>query len=331
MAILHVNFRGRGGEFHRSSGETLFGFMHKLIDQLRYCGHNRTAETYAAALNSVARFVEGRDIRLDEIDEMMMLRYEIHLRARGVTPNTSSFYMRILRAAYNKAVNQYLIVQRYPFRLVYTGVDKTAKRAITLRQLLQVKGLDLTNDSNLAFARDMFLFSFYTRGMSLIDMAYLTDQHLCNGRLTYARHKTGQLLSIRWERCMQEIVERYRKVGSRYLLPIIRCEGSNERQQYKSRASWLCNVLKRVGAMAHLTFPLTMYVARHSWASIARASHIPLSVISEGMGHNSELTTQIYLSSYSHTELDKANKRILSLLDVDANICSHRKNKRTKL
>lgn len=321
MTVLHVNFRGGGGEFQRSCGETLFGFMHKLIDQLRYSGHERTAETYAAALSSVARFMEGLDVRLDEIDEMLMVRYEVHLRERGVTPNTSSFYMRILRAAYNKAVERQLIVQRHPFRLVYTGVDKTAKRAITLRQLRQVKELDLTDDCHLAFARDMFLFSFYTRGMSLIDMAYLTDHHLCNGRLTYTRHKTGQLLSIRWERCMQDIVDRYRSRGSRYLLPIIRSEGCSERQQYKSRATWLCNILKRVGTMAHLAFPLTMYVARHSWASIARASHIPLSVISEGMGHDSELTTQIYLSSYSHTELDRANRRILSMLDGGTGIC----------
>ena len=314
MTVLQVNFRDRVGEQCRPSGETLFAFMHKLINQLHCTGHERTAETYAAALNSVARFMDGRDVRLDEMDEMMMVRYEVYLHSCGVTANTSSFYMRVLRAVYNKAVEQHLVIQRFPFRLVYTGVDKTAKRAITLRQVRQVKEMDLTGRHELAFARDMFMFSFYTRGMSLIDMAYLTSDNLCNGRLTYTRHKTGQLLSIRWERCMQEIVNRYRIRGARYLLPIIMHEGVAEREQYKKRAVWLCGKLKRVGGMAKFDFPLTMYVARHSWASIARASHIPISVISEGMGHDSELTTQIYLSTYNYMEVDRANKRILGML-----------------
>ena len=57
-----------------------------------------------------------------------------------------------------------------------------------------------------------------------------------------------------------------------------------------------------------------MYVARHSWASIARDEGIPISVISEGMGHDSESTTQIYLASLATQVIDKANKKILRLL-----------------
>ena len=315
MTVIQVNFRGvLGKEKCRTSRETLFAFMHQLIDQLRYCGRERTAETYTAALNSFARFNGGRDIYLKEIDESVLLHYEIYLRSRGVTMNTSSFYMRILRAAYNKAVERSLIPQRYPFKQVYTGVDKTAKRAITLKQIRVVKNLDLSHSRDLEFARDMFMFSFYTRGMSLVDMAFLTSDNLCNGRLTYTRHKTGQMLSIRWERCMQEIVDRYRPKGAKFLLPLITNEGIDERQQYKKRSVWLCDKLKRIGQMAKFDFPLTMYVARHSWASIARSSHIPMSVISESMGHDSEQTTQIYLSSFNYMEVDKANKRILNML-----------------
>ena len=57
-----------------------------------------------------------------------------------------------------------------------------------------------------------------------------------------------------------------------------------------------------------------MYVARHTWASIARSENIPLSVISESLGHNSEKTTQIYLSALDMTLVDNANRLILSLL-----------------
>lgn len=315
MTIVQLKFRPPTYENHCKVGEeTLFCFMHKLIHQFRFCGRERAAETYSAALNSFSRFTSGKDVKLEDLDENLILRYEVYLHSCGVTMNTSSFYMRILRATYNRAVERGITIQRSPFRLVYTGIDKTIKRAIPLKYIRIIKTLDLSGCEGLEFARDMFMFSFYTRGMSLIDMAYLTSDNLCNGRLTYTRHKTGQQLSIRWERCMQEIVDKYHRKGARYLLPIIRNEGIGERLQYKSRASWLCNRLKRIGLIVKLDIPLTMYVARHSWASIARSSHIPISIISESMGHESEQTTQIYLSSFDYVEVDKANKRILKML-----------------
>lgn len=57
-----------------------------------------------------------------------------------------------------------------------------------------------------------------------------------------------------------------------------------------------------------------LYICRHSWASIARSMHIPISVISEGMGHDSEATTQIYLASLDPAIIDRANGHILRLL-----------------
>lgn len=314
MTVIQFKFRTAPSEPRKASDDTLFSFMQELITQFRFCGRERTAETYTAALNSISRFNAGKDIPFTDINERLMLRYEVYLHSRGITMNTSSFYMRILRATYNRAVEKGLTMQQYPFKLVYTGIDKTIKRAIPLKYIKLIKEVDLADDQGLNFARDMFMFSFYTRGMSLIDMAFLTPNDLAGGRLTYTRHKTGQQLSIKWERCMQEIVDRHHQKGARYLLPIIQKEGINERQQYKSRSSWLCYKLKQIGTMIRLDFPLTMYVARHSWASIARSSHIPISVISESMGHESEQTTQIYLSSFDYMEIDKANRRILNML-----------------
>ena len=69
--------------------------------------------------------------------------------------------------------------------------------------------------------------------------------------------------------------------------------------------------LKAVAKVVGVTIPLTLYVARHSWASIAKSKGIPLSVISEGMGHDNEATTQIYLASLDTSAVDKANSLIL--------------------
>jgi integrase len=289
--------------------------MEGIVAHLKSLNKMRTSETYAATLRSFKRFRAGRDLVLEEIDSDLVTAYEAYLMRSGVSPNSSSFYMRNLRAVYNRAVEKGLIAQRYPFKHVYTGVDKTIKRAISLRSIKQIKAADLSKHPTLAFARDMFLFSFYTRGMSFVDMAYLRKKDLNGGVLTYRRRKTGQQLFVKWERCMQEIVERYAISQSSYLLPIIKPHGEvDERKQYIYTAHNINRSLKFLGTLLDLPVPLTMYVSRHSWASIAKCKNIPISVISEGLGHDSESTTRIYLASLDTVAIDRANSLILDSL-----------------
>lgn len=300
--------------FHESVNEqSFFQFMENIIAQLKRLNRERTAETYMATLNSFMRFRKDNDALLDEINSDLMMEYEAYLKTQGVTMNTVSFYMRILRAVYNRAVERGLTEQRNPFKHVYTGIDKTVKRAIPLKAIRRIKDLDLSLKPSLDFARDMFLFSFYTRGMSFIDMAYLRKKDLQDGILSYRRRKTGQQLCIRWEKCMQEIVDKYPKTSTDYLLPIIKTSG-NERQQYRNALRLVNNKLKEISAIIGLQTKLTMYVSRHSWASIAKSKNVPISIISEGMGHDSETTTQIYLASLDSSLIDKANGMILKNL-----------------
>ena len=299
----------------QASEHTFFRFMQGIIALLIRMNKYRTAETYAATLRSFSSFRNDEDVLLNEVDSDLMQLYEAYLRNKALTRNTISFYMRILRAVYNRAIEEGLTEQHYPFRHVYTGIDKTVKRAIPLKFIKRIKHLDLSSKPNLDFARDMFLFSFYTRGMSFIDMAYLMGTDLRNNILTYKRRKTGQQLFIRWEVCMQKIVDKY-KLGSfsPYLLPILRYPYEDNRKRYKNTLIRINKALKEIAKLADITVPLTLYVARHSWASAARNKHIPLSVISEGMGHDSEITTQIYLASLDTTIVDKANAQILKEL-----------------
>ena len=300
--------------FHRLTKEvSLFSFWHNVIAQLKQLGKVRTAETYTATLKSFMKYQNNQDVPLDGITSDMMLLYEAHLKARGVRMNTISFYMRIFRAVYNRAVEKGLTTQQNPFRHVYTGVDKTVKRAIPIKEIKALKDFDLSMHPTLDFTRDMFMFSFYTRGMSFVDMAYLKKTDIKNGILTYRRRKTGQELTIKWEKCMADIVAKYPENKTNFLLPIIKEQG-NERKQYDNALHLVNYHLKELSERLKLQRPLTMYVARHSWASAAKAKNVPLSVISEGMGHDSEATTQIYLASLETSVVDKANKMILGLL-----------------
>lgn len=289
-------------------------YIRQQIARLKRLGKIRTSETYTAALRSFSGFMNGKEVLFEQLNANLFAEYEAYLKGRGNSLNTISFYMRILKAVYNRAVEDGLTEQRHPFKSVYTGVEKTLKRAISLNDLKRIKGLDLSLKPNLDFARDMFLFCFYTRGMSFIDMAYLRKKDLQNGILSYRRRKTGQQLFIKWEKCMQEIVDKYPVNETEYLLPIITQWDEDDRKQYTNQLHRVNHLLKKIGKQLGLPIPLTMYVGRHSWASVAKSRNVPISVISEGMGHDSENTTQIYLASLDTSVVDRANKKILDLL-----------------
>lgn len=291
---------------------SLYPFMERIIAQLKQCGRHRTSEQYQSTLNSIKRSRDGRDIAISAISADDMLVYEGYLQRRGICPNTTSAYMRVLRAVYNRAVELGITEQCYPFRRVYTGVDKTAKRAIPLPDIKRIKELSLANHSELSFARDLFLFSFYTRGMAFVDMAYLRKRDIQGGFIVYRRHKTKQLITVKIEPCTQEIIDRY-STATEFIFPIIK-HPEDMYRQYRSGLRTMNAKLKKIGELIGTPVKLTTYVGRHSWGSAAKNSNIPISVISESMGHNSEATTRIYLAEIDTSVIDEANEEILKKL-----------------
>ena len=288
-----------------SDKSTVFEYIKVQIERLKNAGKARTSETYRQMLQSFMKFRNKEDLHFDMIDEDLICQYENYMRMSNLCRNTTSFYLRILRSVYNRAVEDGLTKQASPFKRVYTGVDKTSKRAIGLKEIKRIKDLDLSSTPILDFARDM----------SFIDIAYLKKKDLSNGFVVYNRRKTGQQLVIRWEKPMDEIVIKHPNLQSMFLLPIITKEDGTERKQYLNRMLLINKYLKRIAELAKINIPLTMYVARHSWASIAQSKNIPMKAISLGMGHDNEETTRIYLSSIQTNVIDNANYKILNLLN----------------
>ena len=167
----------------------------------------------------------------------------------------------------------------------------------------------------MAKERIKFHSSSLVSSMVATDMAFLKKSDLRNGILNYRRMKTGQGLFILWEKPMQAIVDRYADRHSEYLLPIIKSADGDVRRQYKNVYQNVNKYLKKLGELLGLHLKLTTYVARHSWASIAKSRDVSISVISKALGHNSETTTRIYLESIDNSAIDDANRLILRLLN----------------
>ncbi|MGN0309675.1 MAG: phage integrase SAM-like domain-containing protein [Bacteroides sp.] len=294
--------------------ETVFTFFRRHITMLHEAGRHSTAEHYDQTLRSFKNYREGCDLHFDMLTPQLTLSYETWLKNNHLCRNTTSFYMRIMRTLYNKAVEAGMTTDCQPFRPVYTGIDKTAKRAITIKDIKRIKSAELSHCPSLDFARDMFLLSFYLRGISPIDLAYLRKSDIRQGDIVYSRSKTGQQMRIHIEPDIQRLLDKYKETRTQYLLPIIKRKDGTEHTQYRNNTQLINRHLKKLTEKLGLSSPLTLYVARHSWASIAQSNHIPTSVISGAMGHDSELTTQIYLASIQTAQIDEANSMIINSL-----------------
>ena len=292
---------------------TLFNFIRSMVTKKTAAKRYGTAKTYRDSLASFSSFRNGKDITFDNLNEDVINQYEAWMKNKGLKRNSSSCYLRTFKTLYLKAVDMGLTDDRDIFRHVFTGFATTTKRAISIDAIKAIRKLNLENNPALAFARDMFMLSLYLQGMAFVDIAYLKKSDIRNGQLQYSRKKTGQALTISWEKPMQEIVDAYSHLtkDTPYLLPVITTQDGTERKQYEKAEHNVNRNLKKIGEMAGLHIPLTTYVARHSWASIMRDMGNDITVVSKGLGHEDIKTTQIYLSTIDTAVVTRANKRFL--------------------
>lgn len=293
-----------------------------LIARLKAVGRQGTAKNLSATLSSLSEYLGGQDITFAELDRSMLADYEQWLKAKGLKRNSSSFYMRNLRSVYHKAAAPGYTCTPDPFKNVYTGIDHTAKRAVNEQVVARLKALKLEAAPELQLARDLFIFSYCTRGMAFVDMALLKRSNIEGNSIHYTRKKTGHSLSVRIEPAVSRIIERYRSLArADYVLPIIRSDNPNDTyRQYQNRLRHYNRQLKKLAALLGGNIKLTSYVSRHSWASTAHKHNVPLAVISHGMGHQSEKTTQIYLASIDEDVLNRANAELVASLNSRKNM-----------
>lgn len=305
-------------------------FIRAEIENMKVMNRFGVAKNYACARNSFARYLllDGiTDLPFEMLTSELLADYQTWLWKGGVSRNSSSCYMRCLHALFNKAAHAGW-VSGNPFIHVYTGVAKTRKRAIPDNVIRNLFCLDIKTElikqglrpgrksyasafRNLSLTRDIFLFCFCACGMTFVDLAYLKKNCLSDGYIHYARKKTHQPIEVKVEPLMKKILDRNTN-SSPYLFPILSSTDIGELDRQYRKALRLYNLhLKKLSLLLGRDVSLTSYVARHSWATAAYRKHLPLSVISQAMGHDSERTTQIYLKSLENTMINDANHRLL--------------------
>jgi site-specific recombinase XerD len=296
------------------SNISVYKYTEELIMKLEKTGKIGNSKVYSDTLNAFKKFRSNIDISFNQLSYRVVKDFEESMMEKGLKINSISVYMRTLRAIYNCAIKDKVAQESlYPFKNLKIKSEITSKRAISKEDISRIRNLKLIENSELDKARDYFLFSFNMRGMSFIDLAFLKNRDIINGRLQYSRKKTGQKFSIKITPEAEMIINKhtYSNDPNSYVFQIINRKGQ-EYLDYKNALRLTDKKLKIIGEMAGCSIPVSSYVSRHSWATIAKRAGVPTAVISEGLGHDSEKTTQIYLDSFENKVLDDANELIIA-------------------
>lgn len=305
-----------------SQNINLLEYIDSIIYKLKQSGNIGNATAYKDTKRILTHFLNQRDIPLANIDFSFVTDFEHHLRVKSLSEVSISVYFRTLRAIINKAINDNILRQEsYPFKKFKISKfnTETKKRAIHKEEVQKIVAYNCTNE-NLLLAKYCFLFSYYGNGINFIDIANLKWCNINKERVTYTRAKTHQILSFKLLSPSIEILNHY-KVNSishtnvDYIFPILEKEKHVTPEQIDNRIKKMRKAinkgLKEIGNAIGLKTELTTYVARHTFATVLKRNLISTSLISEAMGHTSEITTRTYLKSFENEVMDTAVESLL--------------------
>lgn len=303
-------------------------YIPEVIGMLKREGKFPAMHVYACTLRSYEKFcAEERhpknttaSLSMQEIFTPERLKeYEDWLAGQQSSPNTISTYMRTLQAVYNRWMSPG--IEGYNpvlFKDVYTKVESRTKRALTAEQMEQLRNTDfsvltLRQQQVLTY----FLLMFMLRGMPFIDLAHLRKSDLRNRRITYRRHKTGKLMVVDVPPDAMRLLQKYRdKTDSEYLFPLLHggLFMEEHHHRYQETLRHFNRELARLMKQLLSGVSVSSYTARHTWATLAYHSGVPVGLISQSLGHSSIRVTMTYLKPFDAEVIDRINRQVISLV-----------------
>ena len=298
------------------NGITLGEWGKVIIDRKLLSNKPSTASWYAGAIRTLTKFNKGKDPRLNQITVTFLTNFQTAQEAKGNSKNGVSAYLRAIRAVYNSAIREdQFYTKKNPFDHYKIPTSRrTKKKAVEKVDFIKIRDVHYAKGSPIWHAKNYALVMFNCRGMNFVDLVKLKLSDIHQDRIFYGRSKTGDQLSVRITEELSEILGCYTmgKAKDDYLFPANYDGSTKHYEKYKTLRRRMNGHLKTIAKDAGIEENFTTYTIRHSWATIAKYMGIPTEVISEGLGHNSLKTTQIYLRSFTNHVLDEANEMVVS-------------------
>ncbi len=301
---------------------TIEDFLTSHITRLRENGKVGNSYAYLNLRTTLQNFYGKKlNFLFNAVDVAFCNKFEAWMRKNQFEDTTMNYYFRTLRATYNKAVEAKCANrEKSPFieYKLSRFSTKTKKRALSKANVMKILKMDCTGKSEKArLAHDVFSFSYYCGGISLVDVANLTPTNIIEGRLIYERQKTHGMINLVMLDEAKTIIAKYadycEKAG--YLFPILDNRVHKTPMQRFNRERKLCHQInKELHKLADelgIKEDVTTYVARHSFATVLKKSGVNIGIISQALGHQDIKTTQVYLSKFDDEQVDSAMKNLL--------------------
>jgi len=299
-------------------GSSFSSYMKHRIKELEKEGRFSYAESYGGTLKHLTNYTHREEIRFNEITVSFLKDFERYLRHDlSLRINSTRIYLNNIRAVFYHALDAEIIkVAVSPFRKFKISQEKTRPRPVNLtdlRRMLQAQPY-LTGAEQRAI--DIFFLIFYLGGINLKDLLYLKKGDLYKGRIIYKRFKTGREYSVKVFPEAMEIFERY--PGKKYLLSFIEekmaiTPSSRKGYEHKDLLRNTNKFLKIAGKDCGIELPITTYVARYSFATIASKIGIPKDIIAQILGHGLNTMTDLYID-FDQEKVDEAIQTVINLL-----------------
>ena len=281
-------------------------FSSVLSDHLATLANTRTHGVYNQTVVRLRKWLGDRyyALKISDIDKKWLEAYCSHLRGRGVGDNTISIDCRNIRTLYNRAVDSgEADANSYPFRSFKIPHQKTRKRSLSVEQLRRLIRVKL--EGRKAKYRDLFLLSFYLCGMNMVDILNLDTAR--GGRIDTLRTKTGQPIQMSIQPEAMEIFNRYK--GKNYALDVM-----DSYTDHLDFVRLMSRGLKKVEDEDGLICPdISVYWARHTWATIASYLDVPERTIATALSHADNSVTGIYIN-FDTKKVDEANRRVIDFV-----------------
>lgn len=210
---MEVDFTNLFDQTAKCTPQLVDSYFERQIAAMKQAGKINTAIKYTAARTSLGKFHSVK-LRFEEIDGKFLSDFEAFLHSAGNQPNSIATKFSVLKALYNKAItNKIFLCKENPFISYKVGKHwtQTRKRAIhkeDIQRLMRAK-LPVTRSPYTEFARDMFLFSYFSTGINFKDITTLRYVDMEEDRIFYRRHKTGKSMTCRLHPQAKEIIAKY--------------------------------------------------------------------------------------------------------------------------
>lgn len=298
-------------------------FINRYIEYTNSRSAQRTKEIYETTLKKMRGFDSKVDTyAFEDISKDWLKGLDAYLIGQGLRKNSRNIHFRNIRAVFNDAIDNE-ITTHYPMRTFDINPEQTEKRSLSIDELRTLFNYEVEPWQQKYL--DYFKLTFFLIGINPADILECTIDNVVDGRLIYRRKKTGRLYSIRIETEALSIIEKYHGI-SRLV---------NFAEKMKSYKQFVCKANKGLKAIGPVTkvknerkrphdflkefhvrhdgiFPnISLYWARHTWATIAFSIGIPEEIIAEALGHShGNRTTAIYIDK-SVANIDAANRKVL--------------------